>query len=172
MSLNVTNEYRAIIHASKIRKLQSVYFKNSFVFICRNLIHSKVFENGLCLREGNSKNCKDNPLTSRIMEEYWLPFAKDVIDTILCLGIVPIRYKNINKDITVPYVPKAGTYEIHCVTPVDGSIRFEFFSNDKPIDITKPTPDAFVLSGFGYDPERNAELNSTIECLYPHIKFI
>ena len=172
MSLNVTNEYRAIIHSSKIRMLQSIYFKNSFVFICRNLIHSKVFENGLCLREGNSKNCKDNPLTSQMMEEYWLPFAKDVIDTILCIGLVPIRYKKINKDITIPYIPKAGTYEIHCVTPVDGSMRFEFFSNDKPIDITKPTPNAFVLAGFGYDPERNGELNSTIECLYPHIKFI
>ena len=172
MSLNVEKEYRSIIRASKIRALQSIYFKNSFVFICRNLIHSKVFENGLCIRTGNSKNCKDNPLTKQMMEEYWLPFAKDVIDSILCIGLVPIRYKKIDNDIIIPYIPKAGTYEIHCVTSVEGSIRFEFFSNDKPIDITKPTPNSFVLSGFGYDPERNGELNSTIECLYPHIQFI
>ena len=40
------------------------------------------------------------------------------------------------------------------------------------MDLTKPTPDSFVLSGFGYDPERNGDLNSTIDCLYPHIRFV
>lgn len=163
--------YRAVINSKKIQDLRNIYFKNSFVFICRNLIHSKVFENGLCLREANEKNCKGNPLTKQLMQSFWLPFAKDVIDSIICIGLVPIRYKTIQGN-SVPYVPKAGTYEIHVVTPADGSTKYEFFSTDKPIDITKPTPNSFVLSGFGYDPERNGSLNSTIDCLYPHIRFI
>lgn len=169
--LNNSKTYRAVISATKIKQLRNIYFKNAFVFICRNLIHSKVFENGICLRASNEKECKSNPLTKQLMETFWLPFAKDVIDSIICIGLVPIRYKTVNANI-VPYVPKAGTYEIHVVTPEDGSTRYEFFSKDKPVDITSPTPDAFVLSGFGYDPERNGDLNSTIDCLYPHIRFV
>ena len=170
-NLNNPKTYRAVISAQKIKEIRNVYFKNAFVFICRNLIHSKVFENGLCLREANEKDCKGNPLTKQLMQSHWLPFAKDIIDSIICIGLVPVRYKNINNNV-IPYVPKAGTYEIHVVTPEDGSTTYEFFSKDKPIDITKPTPDAFVLSGFGYDPERNGSLNSTIDCLYPHIRFV
>ncbi len=170
-NLNNSKTYRAVISASKIKQLRNVYFKNAFVFICRNLIHSKVFENGLCLREGTSKECKTNPLTKQLMQSHWLPFAKDVIDSIICIGLVPVRYKELNGNL-VPYVPQVGTYEIHVVTPEDGSTTYEFFSKDKPIDITTPTPNAFVLSGFGHDPERNGELNSTIDCLYPHIRFI
>ena len=153
-NLNNSKTYRAVISAQQIKKLRNIYFKNAFVFICRNLIHSKVFENGLCLREANEKECIGNPLTKQLMQSYWLPFGKDIIDSIFCIGLVPVRYKKQDENV-VPYVPKAGTYEIHVVTEEDGSTRYEFFSNDKPIDITKPTPDAFVLSGFGYDPERN-----------------
>lgn len=170
-NLNNSKTYRAVISAKKIKELRNIYFNNAFVYICRNLIHSKVFENGLCLRQVNEKECKRNPLTKQLMQSYWLPFAKDVIDSIICIGLVPVRYKKINENV-IPYVPKAGTYEIHIVTGEDGSTSYDFFSNDKPIDITKPTPDAFVLSGFGYDPERNGSLCSTIDCLYPHIRFV
>lgn len=163
--------FRAIIASTKIKELRNLYFNNAFVFICRNLIQSKVFENGLCMREGTTKDCSKNPLTKQMLQSHWLPFAKNIIDSIICIGLVPVRYKEIN-DNTIPYVPKAGTYEIHIVTLPDGSTTYEFFSTDKPINISEPTPNAFVLSGFGYDPERNGKLNSTISCLYPYIRFI
>jgi len=163
--------FRAVIPATKIKQLRNLYFNNAFVFICRNLIHSKVFENGLCMREGTTHDCSKSPLTKQLLHTHWLPFAKNVIDSILCVGLVPVRYKEINDNI-VPYIPKAGTYEIHIVTLADGSTTYEFFSTDKPINISEPTPNAFILSGFGYDPERNGELNSTISCLYPYIRFI
>jgi hypothetical protein len=161
-------ESRAIITAAKILSLRSTYFNNAFVYICRNLIHSKIFENGLCM--STNKECKNNPLTQHMMDMYWVPFAKSIVDSILCVGLVPFRYKKVDSSY-VPYVPEAGTYEIHIVTDKEGFVRYEFFSNDKPIDINKPTPNAFVLSGFGYNPERNGQLNSTISCLYPIIRF-
>ena len=161
-------ETRSIIPAAKIVALRSVYFNNPFVFICRNLIHSKIFENGLCLN--NNKDCKNNPLTQQIMDSYWVPFAKDIIDSVMCIGLVPFRYRKVNTEY-IPYIPTAGTYEIHVVTNETGTTKFQFFSNDKPIDINKPTPDAFVLSGFGYDPEKNAQIRSTVSCLYPVIRF-
>lgn len=167
---NNPKEYRAIISAAKIKSLRSVYFNNAFVFICRNLIHSKVFENGLCLRASSTKDCKNNPLTQQLMDNYWLPFARDVIDSIICTGLVPIRYKEVEGNM-VPFVPKAGTYEIHVITPEDGDTRYEFFGTDAPIDVNEPTENAFVLSGFGHDPERSGMLNSTINCLYPIIRF-
>ena len=86
-NLNNPKTYRAVISAQKIKELRNVYFKNAFVFICRNLIHSKVFENGLCLREANEKDCKGNPLTKQLMQSHWLPFAKDVIDSII--SVIP-----------------------------------------------------------------------------------
>ncbi|MAD25917.1 MAG: hypothetical protein CMO44_17280 [Verrucomicrobiales bacterium] len=164
-------EYRSIISASKIKSLRSLYFNNTFVFICRNLIHSKIFENGLCLRSSQAKNCKNNPLTDQLMNNHWLPFARDIIDSIVCIGLVAIRYKEVSGDM-IPYVPQAGTYEIHVVTDAEGKARYEFFSNDKPINIENPTENAFVLNGFGYDPERNGRLNSTIQALYPTIEFM
>ena len=52
--------FRAIVASTKIKELRNLYFNNAFVFICRNLIQSKVFENGLCMREGATKDCLKN----------------------------------------------------------------------------------------------------------------
>lgn len=163
MTSLINQEQTAIITSNVILKMHYLFLGDQQVFMCRQLLLNKVFENGITLCSG-SKKCKDVAMDKNEMDNVWLPLAKDIIDSIMMIGIVAIRFEN-----DIPYVPKVGTYNIHVKTTVSGISKYELHDMDNPMD---PVPGSLVLSGYGYDPRPNGTLISMIKNLEPVMLFV
>ena len=164
----ITNERKSTISPSTILKIHYLFVGNGDIFMCRNLILNKVFENGIQICSGK-KQCKEIKLSEAEITEVWIPFAKDLIDIIMCIGVAPIRFKKVDKKM-IPYVPKAGSYSIQITTSNDGICTYDLFDMDSPMD--KPAPNSIVLHGFGYDPRSNGSICSMIKVLEPTMQFV
>ena len=145
-----------------------LFIGNADIFMCRNLILNKVFENGIQICSGK-KQCTEIKLSDAEVSEIWIPFAKDLVDIITCIGIAPIRFKRVEKQM-IPYIPKPGSYSIQITTGVDGICSYDLFDINSPMD--KPAPNSLVLNGFGYDPRSNGSLCSIIKVLEPIMQFV
>lgn len=158
-------EQTAIISSAAILRINHLFFGDQQVYMCRNVLLNKVLENNITICS-NKKECKELQLEKNEMDKIWIPLCKDIVDSIMMLGIVAIRFR---EDDNMPYVPKAGTYTIHVVTTVSGISRYELHDMDNPNEIV---PNSIVLSGFGYDPRANGSLKSMIKTLEPTMVFI
>jgi hypothetical protein len=141
-----------------------LYFGSEQVFMCRNVLQNKVFENGIAIC-ANKKKCSDLTLNKSEIDSVWIPFGKDIIDTIMTLGIVPVRFS----DKGLPYIPKAGTYDIHVITDDNGMTTYELHDKQHPME---PVPDSIVLHNYGYDPRIDGSLTSMIKTLEPIMQFV
>ena len=162
----ITNEKKSIISPNTILKLHHLFVGDPHVFMCRNLILNKVFENGIQVCTG--KKCKEVKMSDAELSEIWIPFAKDIVDVIMTVGVAPIRFKKIKKEL-IPYVPKCGSYAIHVTTTNVGLCSFTLHDMDNP---NKPAPNSIVLSGFGYDPRSDGSITSIIKVLEPSMQFV
>jgi len=163
---HITSEKKSIISPSTILKLHYLFVGDQHVFMCRNLLINKVFENGIQVCTG--KKCKQINMSEAELSEIWIPFAKDIVDIIMTLGVAPIRFKKIDKQL-IPYIPKPGSYAIHVLTTTAGLCSFSLHDMDNP---NKPAPNSIVLSGFGYDPRSDGSLCSVIKVLEPMMQFV
>ncbi len=166
MLSNITSEKKSIISPNTILKLHYLFVGDLHVFMCRNLILNKVFENGIQVCMG--KTCKEVKMSEAALSEIWIPFSKDIVDAIMTLGIAPIRFKKIQNDL-IPYVPKWGSFSIHVKTTKDGLCEYTLHDMDNP---EKPAPNSIVLSGFGYDPRSDGSICSIIKVLEPSMQFV
>ena len=144
----ITDERKCIISGNEILKMHYLFIGNADIFMCRNLILNKVFENGIQICSGKKK-CTEIKLSDAEVSEIWIPFAKDLVDISTCIGVAPIRTKKIDNRM-IPYIPKPGSYSIQITTSVDGICTYDLFDINSPMD--KPAPNSLVLHGFGYDP--------------------
>ena len=164
----ITDERKCIISGNEILKMHYLFIGNADIFMCRNLILNKVFENGIQICSGKKK-CTEIKLSDAEVSEIWIPFAKDLVDIITCIGVAPIRTKKIDNRM-IPYIPKPGSYSIQITTSVDGICTYDLFDINSPMD--KPAPNSLVLHGFGYDPRSNGSLCSIIKVLEPTMQFV
>lgn len=160
--IDPNKEQTAILSSQKILQMHYLYFNDQQVYMCRNTLLNKVMENGIVVCS-NKKECKEMEIEEHELHNVWIPFAKDIIDVIMMIGIVPVRF-----DGKTPYIPKAGSYNIHVITSNTGKCRFEMHDRDNPND---PVPGSIVLSGYGMDPRSNASLTSMMQTLEPTMLF-
>lgn len=165
-------DQRAVLSASKIRQYVNMFNGNEFCFLCRSLLKNKVFENGLELCIGNGTDCKpaNDIRNRRLLEENWMPFAKQAMDIILAIGLCPVRFIRPDENaIAIPYVPIIGTFDIHIITTKEGIRSYELFDVGSSME---PVADAIVFDGFNFDPMIDGQLTSLVAVLEPAFRFI
>lgn len=164
VSKGPTHKQTAIISSRTILCMNYLYFGSEQVFMCRNVLVNKVFENGLTICAGKSK-CKDLKFEKGELENVWVPFGRDIIDVIMTLGVVPVRFSENG----LPYIPKAGTYSIHVITDDSGKTEYEMHDLKNPME---PVPNSIVLHNYGYDPRIDGSLTSMVKNLEPIMQFV
>lgn len=163
-------EQRSIIVRGVIQKYHRLYTSDSFVYMCRNLINSKCFENGLELCSGSNVSgaCQQNDVrTKRLLNVIYEPLGKQMLDLLISIGIVPVRFLRDEKE-TIPYIPIAGTYDVHVVTSPEGICRYELYDDNSGME---PVEDVLIFSGLGYDPRLDGSLTSLMANLEPIMDF-
>lgn len=158
-------DHGVIINRDEIRHASSFLRKSPVVYTCRNMIHHHLFSNGINFSHRRGKT-KPDPHMQEIMNDFWLPFCKDMVDAILSIGIVVVRILQMDDGLRVPVV-----LEPNCCT-VKMSYQMgvrEYFVID---DQQNKVPDTMILDIFGFSPTLEGNLTSIVCNLLPQIRYI
>jgi hypothetical protein len=155
--LSISSEQMDIVHK---------YFWNiPTIQMCRNMIRQHLFCNGIDYKGKSGANAAN--FSQHIMEDFWLPFCEDALDSIITYGFVVWRTRKIG-DTVVPIVCLKDTYRLTIVEN-DGVIEYKVYDkSEKNNEILKG---AYVYDEFGYRPEVNGNLMSMLHTLMPDIQY-
>ena len=143
----------------------SYYWKVPTIQMCRNTIRQHLFSNGIQFK-GKGNQLKQT-FSQQIMEDYWLPFCEDALDSVICYGLVVWRTRKVN-DTVIPIVCRKGTYKLKMKVE-DGVIDYTVYDvNEKANEIIK---NAYVYDEFGYRPEISGHIMSIISSLVQDIQY-
>lgn len=155
--LTISSDQMDIVHK---------YFWNiPTIQMCRNMIRQHLFCNGIEYKGKSGANAAN--FSQHIMEDFWLPFCENALDSIITYGFVVWRTRKIG-DTIVPIVCLKDTYRLTIVEN-DGVIEYKVYDkSEKNNEILKG---AYVYDEFGYRPEINGNLMSMLHTLIPDIQY-
>ena len=141
--------------------------EQQFMSMCRDALRKRLFSEGIVFLKGfkAKKPIVPDLQTQELLDDYWIPFARNALDCILSFGLVPYRLLRVDGQ-EVPIVPSHGTYKIFYKVEESGILSF----SGKMLDGVEGD-EIPVLSGFGYDPMGGA-LNSIVSSCVPTLGFI
>lgn len=146
------------------------YIYNSFhnstlLQMCRQMINTHLLNNGIEFCKGGCKTStmKMDAEVEELVDEKWIPFCSDAIDSILCFGFCVVSYEG-----NFPSVLKQGTYRIK----VDIK-RNEYVWHVLTVDEAEgEIPNAEVFNIFGMEPRIDGKLTSPIAKIIPRLMFL
>ena len=156
------------ISLESMKKLNAFFLNETCVQMCRNTLRQHLFANGIEFNQGRSRFRVGTKHMQQIVEDYWLPFCEDVLDSIVVLGFVPIRVIKIRKGVEIPSVLKIGTFHMTMKQNIDG---IEYFLYNLDDDHQKPLPNTFVLDHFGYRPTMDGTIVSLLTTLMFDVEY-
>lgn len=138
------------------------YHQSPLLHMCKHLISSQLLNNGIKFCYGG---CPDRAVTmdaerELLIEEKWVPFCTDLIDSILCFGFAVVY---IGKH---PSVLKLGTYWIKVEIDKSG-YEWKVYNRDS---VDEEIPNTYVFSI--HDPLCDGTLSSPIYKILPRLLFL
>ena len=147
--------------------LWQVYSDTQFIKMCRDILRKRLFSDGIQFLKGFKTKTLMKPdlQMTELIEDYWTPFARDALDCILVMGIVPFKLFTVGGE-TVPIIPTPGTYRIFYELDETGTMRFHGKTKGQvPQTLT-------VMSDFGYSPTYTARMTSIVATCVPNSVFL
>ena len=140
---------------------------HQFLSMCRDALRKRLFSEGIVFLKGfKAKKVQIPDLQkNELVEDYWLPFARNALDCLLAFGVVPYRMLSVDGH-NVPIVPASGSYKLFYRIEESGLLSFsgKMLNGIDGDSIS-------VLSGFGYDPFEGT-LSSVVASCVPTMAFI
>ena len=154
-----------IINPNEMNLVYKYFWSIPTIQMCRNMIRQHLFSNGIEFKGKSGANA--NNFSQHIMEDFWLPFCEDALDSAMTYGFVVWRTRKIG-DTVVPIVCLKDTYRITC-KEVEGVLEYKIYDKgEKTNEILKG---AYVYDEFGYRPEVDGDLMSMLHTLIPDIQY-
>ena len=141
------------------------YWSVPIIQMCRNTIKQHLFSNGIQYKGKDGQN--KQLLSQQLMEDYWLPFCEDALDSAMCYGFVVWRTRKVG-DTIVPIVCMKDTYTVKMKIE-DGVIEYKIYDTEEKS--TETIKGAYIYDEFGYKPKLNGSLMSIINTLIPDIQY-
>lgn len=154
-----------LLNREEIGLTASFLRKSPMVYTCRNIIQHQIFSNGITFSHRRGR-IKPDPHMQEIMNDYWLPFCKDLVDTILTMGIAVVRVITLEDGLQYPVVLEPNCCRIKML--YDMGIRSYAVLNDQQEEVDS----AFVLDIFGFTPSANGSLTSLVANILPKIRYM
>ena len=139
--------------------------KTPILYTCRNIIHHHLFGNGILFSHRRGR-IKPDPHMQEILNDHWLPFCKQLLDTVLVMGVAVVRIVPLQDGLKIPIVLEPGCCQIKM--SYHYGIR-EFIALD---DQQQEIPDTIILDMFGYSPTLSGGLTSVVCNLIPQVQFL
>ena len=153
------------INPTEMNLVYQYFWNIPTIQMCRNMIRQHLFCNGIEFKGKSGANA--NNFSQHIMEDFWLPFCEDALDSAMTYGFVVWRTRKIG-DTIVPMVCLKDTYRLS-VTENDGTLEYKVY--DKQEKNNQILKGAYVYDEFGYRPEVRGHLMSMLHTLIPDIQY-
>lgn len=163
--MSVDPKLKSVPH-HQLNKTYTYFWSIPVIQMCRNMIRQNLFSNGIDFKGKNGQTRQT--FSQQVMEDFWLPFCEDALDSALCYGFVVWRTRKIDGGIVVPIVCLKDTYSIK-LKEVDGVIEYTVF--DVKENSAEKLKDAHVYDEFGYRPRADGALMSLMNVLVPDIQY-
>jgi|TARA_B110000914_G_scaffold78821_1_gene69343 hypothetical protein len=149
--------------------LWDLYHDTQFIKMCRDILRRRLFGDGMHFLKGfkTKKLMVLNLKMKELMDDYWMPFAREALDHILVTGLVPYILLSVEGEI-VPQVPSIGTFGISYSIDPTGAVEF----TGKSLNESDTKTQIHVLSGFGYDPTPRGRFTSIVSACVPNCMFM
>lgn len=155
------------------KKLRDIHLRTTFPPVLRGVLMNELFQS-LPEFRWLGKVVQPSNWFSDIVQRYWMPFMRDVLDEIFTLGIVVVRLQKLpgsggNHIVPVVISESMGFDYTVVVSKEHNMKRFTYYKlrdskkNGFPtFEKPKKDPKVYVFSGFGYDPDYSGVLNSIL----------
>lgn len=153
------------IPTAAMNYLYDCYTQSPILHMCSHLITTQLLNNGIsfCVGECKKKNIKMDAKMKAEVEETWIPFCKDVIDSVLCYGFVAVTLEN-----GVPQVLNLTTYQIEVnIEPAQYNYRVMSVTA-----VEEELPSTMVFDHFGFRMTPNGAFTSIVHKVIPRLLFL
>ena len=150
----------------KMRLMNTIYKNDTLIQMCRSMISSHLFLRGLELRK-KDKVIEPSAEIKDSIEEYWLEFCYDLLDSAFTYGIAVVHLKKDEFGRRYPSILKQEFYELHVSCE-----NFEYNYHVLPSSGGKELKDVIVFDTFGYSPLPDGSMTSVVAQCLPRIQFL
>lgn len=151
------------INMERIDILHRCFVQSPILQMCRQMVHNQLLNNGIKFSQGSKQAYKMKPEEEDDVENKWVPFCADVIDSVMVCGFAVVA---INK--CFPSVMKHGTYWMKI--KISKNNEYEFSCYEKGA-AEKEIQNVVVFNHFGYPPH-NGVIDSLVEKVLPKLQFM
>ena len=152
-------------HAEEMNFIYNSFHNSTLLQMCRQMINTHLLNNGIEFCKGG---CKKSAMSmeaevEEMVDEKWMPFCSEAIDSILCFGFCVVSYEG-----NFPSVLKQGTYRIKCEVT-----RNEYVWQVLSVDeADSEIPNCEVFNHFGLEPRVDGRLTSPVAKILPRLMFL
>ena len=145
--------------------LYNCYVQDPILHMCSHLIASQLLNNGITFCKGGCKDKKMDvtPKLQSEIEDVWIPFTKDLLDSVLCYGFAVVSVQN-----KLPQIMNLGSY--HLEVNVDpSSFRYRVMSVSS---VDEEIPGTLVFDAFGFKLTPSGNFTSVVHKVIPRLLFL
>lgn len=150
------------VNMETIYLLHRCFIQSPILQMCRQMIHNQLLNNGIKFSQGNSKMKMDANEEDDI-EDRWVPFCADVIDSVMTCGFVVVM---MNK--CFPVVMKHGTYWMKVLITKENDYKFFIYEKGAAEKIIR---NAVVFNHWGFPPHEG-QIDSLVLKALPKLQFM
>lgn len=153
-----------IVSSNEMTYVYNSFHNSTLLQMCRQMINTHLLNNGIEFCKGGCKNkMQTDAELEELVDEKWIPFCADAIDSILCFGFCVVTFEG-----NYPSIMKQGTYRIKVIVE-----RNEYVWQVLAVDETETIlPDTRVFNHFGLEPRIDGKLTSPIAKVIPRLMFL
>lgn len=148
-----------------LKYLHSCYVQSPVLHMCSHLIATQILNNGISFCKGKCKEKRMQP-DARLMseiEDVWIPFTNDVLDSILCFGFAVVSLKN-----KVPEILNIGQYNLE----VNVGLSSYTYRVMSATECDQELPNAMVFDNFGFKMTPDGAFTSLVNKCIPRLVFL
>tara|TARA_B100001059_G_scaffold119089_1_gene119218 strand:+ start:26 stop:1468 length:1443 start_codon:yes stop_codon:yes gene_type:complete len=154
-----------IVNSADVDYVINSFHNSTLLQMCRQMINTHLLNNGIEFCKGG---CKTNKMkmdaeVEELIDEKWIPFASEAIDSILCCGFCVVSFAQ-----KYPSILKQGTYRIK-VNIINNEYEWHVLS---VADAETEVPKAVVFDHFGLSPRTDGKLTSPVSKILPRLEFL
>ncbi len=158
-------DHGVFINRKEINLCCAFLRKTPMLYACRNIIQHHLFGNGMLFSHRKGR-IRPDPHMQEIMTDFWMPFCKELLDSVLSIGIAVVRIVHLQDGLNIPVVLDPNCVRIKMLYTF--GIREYTILNDQQEEV----PDTHVLDIFGYSPTPSGRLVSIVCNLMPQIQYM
>ena len=153
-----------IVSSNEMTYVYNSFHNSTLLQMCRQMINTHLLNNGIEFCKGGCKKKMElDAELEEMVDEKWIPFCADAIDSILCFGFCVVIFEG-----SYPSIMKQGTYRLKVIVEQNEYV-WQVLAVDETETVLSNTR---VFNHFGLEPRTDGKLTSPIAKVIPRLLFL